>query len=103
MKYYGFDISSDFEMREMPRGEDLDLFIPTEGIPLNLEIEKMGFSRIQFPNTKAVLIRLSPKSERITCHILKDIDLFSSFANFEVAAHTIQMHKKEHYIQLRFR
>lgn len=70
--------------RVIEREGDQDFFIETDLYPLNLMIEIPGISRMQFPLSRAVLVRTTPASRWVTIHILRDVDLFSSFANFEM-------------------
>ena len=62
-------------------------------------------SRIQFPMPRAVLIRTTPISRWVTVHVLRDIDLFSSFANFELdlTDKKLVLKKEEGYIRLYLR
>ncbi|MDF2612720.1 MAG: hypothetical protein K0S71_506 [Clostridia bacterium] len=105
MKYFGIDIATHLEIRPIERGEDTDLFVPTLGYPIHLTLENKDFSRIQFPSAKALLLRLSPAVRTVTCHVLRDVDLFSSFANFEVdkPLKSIIIHQYEGYIELSFK
>ena len=41
-------------------------------------------SRIQFPYVRSILLRINKESSLMTVHLMRDIDLFSAFANFEV-------------------
>lgn len=75
---------TNLEYREMKKGKDIDYFIETQSYPLNLEHELEYMSRIQFPQSRAILVRTTPESSIITLHIMRDIDLHSSFANFEI-------------------
>ncbi|WP_069997423.1 hypothetical protein [Cellulosilyticum sp. I15G10I2] len=104
MEIFNIDLVTNLEVRTIQRGEDIDLFIQTLGIPIHLEIQDSSYSRIQFPQVRAVLIRMSPTNSAITCHILRDIDLFSSFANFEVhkPLKEIVLYKQDSYIDLKF-
>lgn len=64
--------------------EDMDIFVETDERTLNLVVDDGRLSRIQFPRVRFVLIRSSSHHRRICLHMMRDIDLFSSFANFEL-------------------
>ncbi|WP_053985523.1 hypothetical protein [Niameybacter massiliensis] len=93
---------TNLEARPIKRGEDTDYFIETFSYPLNLEMDHALTSRIQFPMSRAVLIRTSPYSSKVTVHIMRDVDLRSSFANFELELkdHQLSLQKEEGYIQM---
>lgn len=93
---------TNLEMRMINREGDTDYFIQTFLYPLNFEIEHPYMSRMQFPLSKAVLIRTTPVSRRVTVHILGDTDLFSSFVNFEIDLEKKKLFlmKEEGYIRL---
>lgn len=93
---------TNLEARPIRRGEDTDYFIETFSYPVNLEIHHPLTSRIQFPMSRAVLIRTTPYSSKVTIHILRDVDLRSSFANFELELkeHQLILQKEEGYIQV---
>ena len=93
---------TNLEMRMINREGDTDYFIQTFLYPLNFEIEHTYMSRMQFPLSKAVLIRTTPVSRRVTVHILGDTDLFSSFVNFEIDLEKKKLFlmKEEGYIRL---
>ncbi len=80
-------IKSDFNIRIIrEENEDTDLFIDLEYRTLDIEIGKntLDISRIQFPKVRGMIIRFNESGEKITCHLLRDIDLYSAFANFEM-------------------
>lgn len=77
-------IATNLEYRKIKRGEDIDYFIETLSYPVNLKLSLPHISRIQFPKSRAVLVRTSPGTTSVTIHIMRDIDLYSSFANFEI-------------------
>lgn len=95
-------IKTNLEYREVARGEDKDYFIETLSYPINLEIDNPHFSRMQFPVSKAILIRTSPITDKVTIHIMKDTDLYSSFVNFEIdlSSHLLNIEKQEGYINV---
>ncbi|MDF2877354.1 MAG: hypothetical protein K0S30_450 [Clostridia bacterium] len=105
MEYFNIELNTNLEVRPIERDGDMDLFIPTLDYPIHLEGMGDDFSRIQFPTARAILIRMSPKVNTITCHVLKDVDLFSSFVNFEVRKelNSIVIYQREGYIELSFK
>ena len=105
MECFGIKITTSLEVRRIERGEDSDLFVQILDSPVDLEIDDRQFSRIQFPKVKALILRLSPKSQVVTCHVLRDVDLFSSFANFEAVLKEkeILIKQNEDHITLKFK
>lgn len=95
-------IDTNLEARVINRDGDEDFFIETFLYPMNFEIDVPYMSRIQFPMPRAVLIRTTPVSRWVTVHVLRDIDLFSSFANFELdlTDKKLVLQKEEGYIRL---
>lgn len=93
---------TNLEARIIEREGDQDYFVETFLYPLNFTIDTPYVSRIQFPMPRAVIIRTSPKSTKVTIHILRDTDLFSSFANFEIELKDKKLFliKEEGYINL---
>lgn len=89
--------------RTIHREGDTDYFIETDNYPINLQLDLPYLSRIQFPRSRAILVRTTPKSRWVTLHVLRDIDLYSSFANFEMALENGPLHieLKEGYIEVR--
>lgn len=96
-------IKTNLTYRIIEREGDLDYFIETLSYPIDFDLQKEQMSRLQFPMSRAVLVRTTPKSTWVTVHILRDVDLFSSFANFELNLEGVQLHleKKEGYIHLK--
>lgn len=96
-------IETDLTYRCIERGEDLDYFIETLSYPIALQIENPHMSRIQFPKSRAILVRTSPHNTWVTLHIMRDVDLYSSFANFELdlTHKKLTIKQKEGYIEVR--
>ncbi len=94
--------TTNLEARTIQRGEDRDYFIETLSYPINLELTHPLMSRLQFPKSRAVLVRTSPYRQDVTIHIMRDVDLYSSFANFEIdlKGHILNIQKEEGYIRL---
>ena len=95
-------IETNLEARGIAREGDQDFFIETFLYPMNFELDIPYMSRIQFPMPRAVLIRTTPVSRWVTVHVLRDLDLFSSFANFELdlTDKKLVLRKEEGYIHL---
>lgn len=93
---------TNLEARIIEREGDKDFFIETFMYPLNFELDMTYMSRIQFPMPRAVIIRTTPVSRWVTIHVLRDVDLFSSFANFELdlTEKKLFLIKEEGYIRL---
>lgn len=93
---------TNLEARVIDREGDEDFFIETFLYPLNFELDIPYMSRMQFPLSKALIIRTTPVSKRITVHILGDTDLFSSFVNFELDLEEKKLFlmKEEGYLRL---
>ncbi|WFD09853.1 hypothetical protein [Tepidibacter hydrothermalis] len=82
-----FKMESDYEVRVIREDEfDVDLFIDINYRSVDLDIgnNDLNISRIQFQMVKAILLRFSKNGTRMTCHMLRDIDLYSAFSNFEI-------------------
>lgn len=80
-----FDCDLDFRVVDR-EDNSIDIFIETDNRTVNVYDEGSNFfdSRIQFPKVRTVLLRLSKDSTLMTVHLLRDIDLLSAFANFEI-------------------
>ena len=81
------NLDTDFEYRVIREEEnDLDLFIDLNYRSLDIKLEDSNFfnSRLQFPFVRSIILRLNKESDIITMHLMRDIDLFSAFANFEI-------------------
>ena len=77
----------DFEYRIIrEEDDDLDIYVDVNYRCLDIEIGENNFfnSRIQFPFVRSVLLRINKNLDTITVHLMRDIDLFSAFANFEL-------------------
>lgn len=77
----------DFEYRIIrEEDDDLDIYVDVNYRCLDIELGENNFfnSRIQFPFVRSVLLRINKNLDTITVHLMRDIDLFSAFANFEV-------------------
>ena len=87
------NIITNLEYRVIEREGDQDYFIETDMYPINMALELPNMSRLQFPLSRAILV---------TIHVLRDIDLYSSFVNFEVnlEGKKLSILKEDGYIKL---
>ena len=87
IKIGNLNLDSDFDYRVIREEDnDLDLYIDINYRCVDINIGESNFfnSRIQFPYVRSILIRIKKESYLMTVHLMRDIDLFSAFANFEV-------------------
>ena len=87
IKIGNLNLDSDFDYRVIREEDnDLDLYIDINYRCVDINIGESNFfnSRIQFPYVRSILIRINKESSLMTVHLMRDIDLFSAFANFEV-------------------
>ena len=87
IKIGNLNLDSDFDYRVIREEDnDLDLYIDINYRCVDINIGESNFfnSRIQFPYVRSILIRINKESYLMTVHLMRDIDLFSAFANFEV-------------------
>ncbi|MEG0843184.1 MAG: hypothetical protein RRZ84_04505 [Romboutsia sp.] len=81
------NLDTDFEYRIIREDEhDMDLFIDINYRGLDIDCGESSFfnSRIQFPFVRSLILRISKSTSTMTVHLMRDIDLFSAFANFEI-------------------
>ena len=81
------NLDSDFDYRIIREEEnDIDLYIDINYRCVDINIGKSDIfeSRIQFPYVRSILLRINKESSLMTVHLMRDSDLFSAFANFEV-------------------
>ncbi|RDY25430.1 hypothetical protein CHL78_018210 [Romboutsia weinsteinii] len=81
------NLDTDFEYRIIREEDnDLDLFIDVNYRSLDINNDNSGFfkSRIQFPFVRSLILRIDKTSNIMTVHVMRDIDLLSAFANFEI-------------------
>lgn len=81
------NLDCDFEYRIIrEENDDLDIYVDVNYRCLGIELGDNSFfnSRIQFPYVRSILLRINKNMETITIHLMRDIDLFSAFANFEL-------------------
>ena len=96
------NIITNLEYRVIEREGDQDYFIETDMYPINMALELPNMSRLQFPLSRAILVRTTPCNDWVTIHVLRDIDLYSSFVNFEVnlEGKKLSILKEDGYIKL---
>lgn len=81
------NLDCDFEYRTIrEEDDDIDIYVDVNYRCLDIELGENNFfnSRIQFPYVRSILLRINKNMETITIHLMRDIDLFSAFANFEL-------------------
>lgn len=81
------NLDSDFDYRVIREEEnDIDLYIDINYrcVDINVGESEIFESRIQFPYVRSILLRINKNDYLMTVHLMRDIDLFSAFANFEV-------------------
>ena len=80
-------LDTDFDFRIIREEDnDIDLFIDLNYRSLDIDTgnNNLFSSRIQFPFVRSIILRLNKNDYTMTVHLMRDIDLFSAFANFEV-------------------
>ena len=80
-------LNTDFDYRIIREEDnDIDLFIDINYRSLDIDTCEDSFfnSRVQFPYVRSLILRINKESNVMTVHLMRDIDLFSAFANFEV-------------------
>ena len=87
IKIGNLNLESDFDYRIIREEDnDLDLYIDINYRCVDINVGESQFfnSRIQFPYVRSILLRINKESHLMTVHLMRDIDLFSAFANFEI-------------------
>ncbi len=82
---------------------DQDIYIDADMNTVNMIIgDAYYINRIQFPLVKAIIIRATSVDKTVTVHLLRDIDLFSSFCNMDMdlSDKTLTLLKKDNLINL---
>lgn len=80
-------LDSDFDYRIIrEENNDIDIYIDINYrcVDINVRESELFNSRIQFPYVRSILLRINKEDYLMTVHLMRDIDLFSAFANFEV-------------------
>lgn len=102
------EVISDFDIRIIreDENEDVDVFVDIDGFTVNIMVEKRIIpivSRLQFPSIKGVLIRFNAREDsRATIVMLRNIDIHSQAANFEIdyRNHRIRIQHNELQVNL---
>ena len=88
IKIGNLNLDIDFEYRIIREEDnDIDLFIDINYRSLDLDCsDSSNFfaSRLQFPFVRSIILRFNKLNNLMTVHLMRDIDLFSAFANFEI-------------------
>lgn len=87
IKIGNLNLDTDFDYRIIrEEDDDLDLFIDLNYRSLDIDSygSSLFSSRIQFPFVRSLILRLNKQGHTMTVHLMRDIDLFSAFANFEI-------------------
>ena len=80
-------LNTDFDYRIIREEDnDIDLFIDINYRSLDIDTCEDSFfkTRVQFPYVRSLILRINKESNVMTVHLMRDIDLFSAFANFEI-------------------
>ena len=80
-------LDSDFDYRIIrEENNDIDIYrdINYRCVDINVGESEIFNSRIQLPYVRSILLRINKEDYLMTVHLMRDIDLFSAFANFEV-------------------
>ncbi len=87
IKIYNLNLDTDFDYRIIrEENDDVDLFIDVNYRSVDIDCSDNSFfsSRVQFPFVRSIILRFNKSSNLMTVHFMRDIDLFSAFANFEI-------------------
>ena len=87
IKISNLSLDTDFEYRIIREDEnDIDIFVDVNyrSVEINCKDNDLFTSRIQFPFVRSMILRISKLNHLMTIHFMRDIDLFSAFANFEI-------------------
>ena len=93
-------LETDFEYRIIKENEsDVDVFVDLNYRALDVyDFHSSIFhSRIQFPYVRAIVLRIDKSGSICTLHLLRDIDMFSAFANFEVSCENSKLNIKNQH------
>lgn len=81
-------LDTDFEYRIIrDEDDDIDLFIDINYRSIDIDCSDSSIffaSRLQFPFVRSIILRFNRSNNLMTVHFMRDIDLFSAFANFEI-------------------
>lgn len=88
IKIGNLNLDTEFDYRIIREEDnDIDLFIDINYRSLDIDCgdSRIFFaSRLQFPFVRSIILRFNKLNNLMTVHLMRDIDLFSAFANFEI-------------------
>lgn len=88
IKIGNLNLDTEFDYRIIREEDnDIDLFIDINYRSLDIDCGDSGIffaSRLQFPFVRSIILRFNKLNNLMTVHLMRDIDLFSAFANFEI-------------------
>ena len=88
IKIGNLNLDTEFDYRIIREEDnDIDLFIDINYRSLDIDCGDSSIffaSRLQFPFVRSIILRFNKLNNLMTVHIMRDIDLFSAFANFEI-------------------
>lgn len=88
IKMGNLNLDTEFDYRIIrEEGNDIDLFIDINYRSLDIDCGDSSIfftSRLQFPFVRSIILRFNKLNNLMTVHLMRDIDLFSAFANFEI-------------------
>ncbi|MDU3336648.1 hypothetical protein [Paraclostridium bifermentans] len=88
IKVGNLNLDTEFDYRIIREEDnDIDLFIDINYRSLDIDCGDSSIffaSRLQFPFVRSIILRFNKLNNLMTVHLMRDIDLFSAFANFEI-------------------
>lgn len=88
IKIGNLNLDTEFDYRIIREEDnDIDLFIDINYRSLDIDCGDSSIffaSRLQFPFIRSIILRFNKLNNLMTVHLMRDIDLFSAFANFEI-------------------
>lgn len=88
IKIGNLNLDTEFDYRIIREEDnDIDLFIDINYRSLDIDCGDSSIffaSRLQFPFVRSIILRFNKLNNLLTVHLMRDIDLFSAFANFEI-------------------
>lgn len=88
IKIGNLNLDTEFDYRIIREEDnDIDLFIDINYRSLDIDCGYSSIffaSRLQFPFVRSIILRFNKLNNLMTVHLMRDIDLFSAFANFEI-------------------
>lgn len=88
IKIGNLNLDTEFDYRIIREEDnDIDLFIDINYRSLDIDCGDSSIffaSRLQFPFVRSIILRFNKLNNLMTVHLMRDIDLFSAFSNFEI-------------------